>query len=83
LRNASRQSLNRTGGQSRSFSAQAGKDPLKARLQELIPKKSAEIAEVKKKWGDQTLGTCTVSQVFTASLYDPLVTHPHFRLMEE
>jgi len=64
LRNASRQSLNRTGGQSRSFSAQAGKDPLKARLQELIPKKSAEIAEVKKKWGDQTLGTCTVSQAY-------------------
>jgi len=37
---------------------------LKNRLAELIPKKNAEIKELKEKYGDEILGTCTVSQAY-------------------
>jgi len=37
---------------------------LKSKVKELIPKKQAEIKEVKDKFGDKTVGTCTVTQAF-------------------
>jgi len=37
---------------------------LKDRLKELIPKKIAEIKEVKEKYGEHILGTCTVNQAY-------------------
>lgn len=37
---------------------------LKKRLQELIPKKQAEIKEVKEKYGEKVIGTCTVNQAY-------------------
>jgi len=37
---------------------------LKNRLAELIPKKQAEIKEIKEKYGEEVLGTCTVNQAY-------------------
>jgi citrate synthase len=37
---------------------------LKQKLGELIPKKQAEIKEIKEKYGEEIIGTCTVSQAY-------------------
>eukprot|EP01114_Cavostelium_apophysatum_P017300 TRINITY_DN510_c0_g1_i1.p1 TRINITY_DN510_c0_g1~~TRINITY_DN510_c0_g1_i1.p1 ORF type:complete len:497 (+),score=147.95 TRINITY_DN510_c0_g1_i1:79-1491(+) len=37
---------------------------LKTKLAELIPKKQAEVKEIKQKYGDKQLGTCTVEQAY-------------------
>jgi len=46
----------------RSFVAHSSS--LKNRLKELIPLKNAEIKEVKEKWGENSLGECTVNQAY-------------------
>jgi citrate synthase len=44
--------------------ARANLSTLKERVAELIPKKQKEIKEIKEKWGEKLLGTCTVSQAY-------------------
>jgi len=42
----------------------AGLHSLKKRLEELIPKQAAAVKDVKQKYGEKVLGTCTVEQAY-------------------
>jgi len=50
--------------QSRNVSQQKNLNTLKSKLAELIPAKQAEIKDIKAKYGDKILGTCTVEQAY-------------------